>query len=496
MNPILAKITQLEKNNPDKTAIIGSTYQLSYRELKTAIGDTADMLINQCQGVIGLLMDNSPAWAVIDLACQASQTPLVPLPPFYTDEQIQHVIEDSGLQWVLTDNPSRFSHYKTTHLVGIASDTIAFVFIGAKTKQLLPGTSKITYTSGTTGQPKGICLTEESLLSVSQSLIDRSQATSADIHLALTPLAVLLENIASVYTCILAGCTSCIPSLAESGLTGSSGLDSKKQFAALDKYKATSAIIMPQMLQAMILSCTSGLPIPESLRFLSVGGATVNQSLLLRAKDCGLPVFQGYGLSECASVVSLNSLEENKIGSVGKVLPHLQVIISDDSEVLIKGPIFNGYLNKQAHALNTYLPTGDLGFIDDDNYLYISGRKKNQFITSFGRNVSPEWVEDILTTIPDINQAFIYGEARPWNTAILFPTIDTKLSRSQTISLAVNLINETLPDYAQIRKWIDAGDANSSHNQKLTRSGVLCREQIFKAYKNQIDSLYETEIFS
>ena len=496
MNPILAKITQLEKTSPDKTAIIGSTYRLSYRELKIAIGDTADKLINQCHGVIGLLMDNCPAWAVIDLACQASQTTLVPLPPFYTDEQIQHVIKDAGIQWILTDNPTRFSHYKTTHLMKIGGDSVTAVFIGAEIKELLPATSKITYTSGTTGQPKGVCLSEESLLSVSQSLVERSQAISTDIHLALTPLAILLENIATVYTCILAGCTSCIPSLAETGLTGSSGLDSEKQLAVLDKYKATSAIVMPQMLQTMVLACVTGIPVPESLRFLSVGGATVSQSLLIKAKECGLPVFQGYGLSECASVVSLNSPEQNKIGSVGKILPHLQVKISDESEVLVKGPVFNGYLNKQDNDKGIFLATGDIGFLDDDNFLYISGRKKNQLITSFGRNVSPEWVEDKLTIIPDINQAFIYGEGRPWNTAILFSTLDADLNREQSIELAVSQVNETLPDYAQIKKWIVAGDANSSINQVLTRSGVLCREQIFKAYKNQINSLYETEVFN
>ena len=494
MNPILEKITQLEKTSPDKTAIIGSTYLLNYRELKMAIGDTADKLINQCDGVIGLLMDNCPTWAVIDLACQAS--PLVPLPPFYTDEQIQHVIKDAGIQWILTDNPSRFSHYKTTHFMKNGCDSVASVFIGAEPKELLPGTSKITYTSGTTGQPKGVCLTEESLLSVSKSLVERSQATSTDIHLSLMPLSVLLENIATVYTCILAGCTSCIPSLTETGLTGSSGLDSEKQFAVLDKYKATSAIVMLQMLHAMVLACVTGVPTPKTLRFLSVGGAPVSQSLLLKAQDCGLPVFQGYGLSECASVVSLNSLDQNKIGSVGKVLPHLQVKISDESEVLVKGPVFIGYLNKQANDKNVFLPTGDLGFLDEDRYLYISGRKKNQFITSFGRNVSPEWVEDKLTTTPEINQAFIYGEARPWNTAILFSTLDTDLKRQQSIEIAVKQVNEKLPDYAQIKKWIDAGDDNSSINQALTRSGVLCREQIFKAYKNQIDSLYVTEVFS
>lgn len=104
-------------------------------------------------------MDNCPPWAVIDLACQASQTIQVPLPVFYTDEQIQHVIRDAAIQWILTDSSSRFSNDKTTHLMKIGCDSVASVFIGAETKELLPSTSKITYISGTTGQPTSVCQT-------------------------------------------------------------------------------------------------------------------------------------------------------------------------------------------------------------------------------------------------------------------------------------------------------------------------------------------------
>lgn len=495
MNPILAKITQLEKNNPDKTAIIGSTYQLSYRELKVAIGETADKLINQYpEGSIGLLMDNCPAWAVIDLACQATQTPLVPLPPFYTDEQLQHLIVDAGMQWILTDNPEQFPDYKSIYFTSIKNDIIHAVIVSAEPKQFLPATSKITYTSGTTGQPKGVCVSEESLLTVSRSLMERSQASPNDIHLSLTPLAVLLENIASIYTCILAECTSCILSLVETGLIGSSSLDAEKQLVVLKKYQATSAIVMPQMLKAMVILCEWGIPAPKSLRFLSVGGATVSHTLLLRAKACGLPVFQGYGLSECTSVVSLNSLDQNKIGSVGKILPHLQVKISKGSEIMVKGPLFNGYLNNDAWDKNCFLATGDIGFIDEDDYLYISGRKKNQFITSYGRNVSPEWVEDKLTENCIINKAFIFGEAKPWNTAILFSTLPSSLKRTQLITQVINQVNEKLPDYAQIKNWIEVTNDDLRANNGPTQSNNLTREHVFNTFKKQINSLYDTEL--
>ena len=246
----------------------------------------------------------------------------------------------------------------------------------------------------------------------------------------------------------------------------------------------------------MVFACITGIPVPKSLRFLSVGGAPVSPSLLLKAKDCGLPIFQGYGLSECASVVSLNSPDQNRVGSVGRVLPHLQVKISDQSEVFVKGPVFNGYLNKEKIEKEKFLATGDTGFIDEDNYLYITGRKKNQFITSFGRNVSPEWVEEKLTDNSVINKAFVYGEAKPWNTAIIFSTLDDGLKREKSITQAVNQANKKLPDYAQIKNWIDAGNINSAANKQLLGSGVFCRERILEAYKNQIDSLYQSEVCS
>ena len=146
------------------------------------------------------------------------------------------------------------------------------------------------------------------------------------------------------------------------------------------------------------------------MRFAAVGGAPVSPRLLQRAADLGLPVFEGYGLSECASVVCLNTPGHHKPGSVGRPLPHLRLRVADDGEVTVSGQAFSAYLGEKPSAAG-YWPTGDLGELDEDGFLYLRGRRRNVFITAFGRNVAPEWVERELTLEPAIAQAAVFGEA-------------------------------------------------------------------------------------
>lgn len=493
MNDLLTSISESAKTTPNKTALVGSDSQLSYAELICAVEKTAQCLKTQCHGVIALAMDNSPAWVVIDLACQLNQVPLVALPPFYTQDQCRHVLEDARVQWLLTDSPERFFANRNHLALEISGHPVTAIQISdGQDIANLKALAKITYTSGTTGQPKGVCLSEKSLLAVSQSMVKRVQASTDEVHLALTPLAVLLENIASVHACLSAGGTSCIPSLAETGLSGSSSLEVAKLLVCLERYQATSAIMMPYMLKAMVCACEKGANVPGSLRFLSVGGAVVSSSVLRRAQDCAIPVYQGYGLSECASVVALNSVAENRVGSVGKVLPHLEIKISKNSEIWIKGTLFEGYIN-QDRSHGEFFATGDLGFVDEDGYLFIQGRKKNQFITAFGRNVSPEWIEDELTASDIIHHAFVYGEARAWNSAIVFSSVLEKEERADHLAQSIEQTNRHLPDYARIKTWIDAGNSEAINQLSMRHSGTVSREQVFKVYQNQLDALYETE---
>jgi long-subunit acyl-CoA synthetase (AMP-forming) len=220
-----------------------------------------------------------------------------------------------------------------------------------------------------------------------------------------------------------------------------------------------------------------------------VGGAPVSPRLLAHALQLGVPAFEGYGLSECASVVSLNSPSGMKRGSLGKPLPHVRLSFSDKGEILVGGGNFLGYLGEKPPA--EPWPTGDLGHLDEQGFLHLAGRKKSMFITSFGRNVSPEWVEGELTFSPAIAQAAVFGEARPFNVAVLTPAAGAD---AVAVQGAVDDANTRLPDYARIHQWIAAEQPFAVANQQLTANGRLKRESIRSAYLTKLESLYQEEM--
>jgi long-subunit acyl-CoA synthetase (AMP-forming) len=253
-------------------------------------------------------------------------------------------------------------------------------------------------------------------------------------------------------------------------------------------------VLTPELLTALVSAIEAGFPKPACLRFVAVGGASVAPQLLKRASAVSLPVYEGYGLSECASVVALNTPLSNKLGSVGKLLAHATVKFAEDGEILVKGACLLGYTGSgHATQAHQYLPTGDIGHLDDDGYLYITARKKNQFITSFGRNVAPEWVERELTLSPFIQQAAVFGEARPWNIAVIYPA---KNAKPAEIDLSITEINQTLPDYARVSQWILADAPFTAQNEQLTANGRLRRAIVWQHYEQKINEKYEEKSYA
>lgn len=502
MNPILAEITRQTLANPGKVALEGDTATLDYAELKRTVGQAAERLMEFPAAPVGLLLDNGPAWAVIDLAALAAHLPLAPLPGFFSSGQIEHIVRDAGIGLILSDDPARAEALakRVDASPPLPYAEVAGMRISACVRpnpampaRLPAGTCKITYTSGTTGEPKGVCLSLESLLAVTLSLKQRAAAGAMDRHLCLTPLSTLLENIGGLYAPLLSGATSLLPSLRDTGLIGASGLDRSKMYVALRKRRATSAILSPQMLKALVETIEAGPPVPEHLRFLAVGGAPVSKTLLRRAESLGLPVFQGYGLSECASVVAVNGPDGNRLDSVGKPLPHLQVAIAGHGEILVKGPLFLGYLGEGEIDPGAFLPTGDIGRLDEEGYLYVTARKKSLFITAFGRNVSPEWVEHELSLEPAIAQAAVYGEGRPWNSAVIVSSLAATDEGGRRIDAAVENANRRLPDYARLRRWIAADEPFTPANRQWSAAGQPRRDEIRKVYGERLDALYESQ---
>ena len=489
----------ISRNTPDQIALRGTDISLTYAELNTAVNHQAEIWAAQTavsrtkHPTMALAVENHPAWIVLDLAAMACNIPIVPLPFFFSAAQWLHAMQNAGASILVTEQPQLFESLLAANILNssqfeLAGKTLTqFALRNIDQVKLPDNTAKITYTSGTTGNPKGVCLSNENMLNVATAIATATEVSSADTHLSVLPLATLLENVAGVYAALLAGASCILLPNDEIGLSGATGLDIKKLLSTLKHTKASTAIFTPELLHALVVCIEAGEEASDYLRFLAVGGASVSPALLERATKLKIPVYEGYGLSECASVVALNVPLGNKIGSVGKPLPHIKVSFSHEQEIVVNGNAYLGYVG-QEQAQHNAVHTGDIGELDDDGYLIITGRKKNIFITSFGRNVSPEWVERELKITPYVAQAALFGEAKPWNVAVIVPR---PAATDEQIEDAIHTLNGRLPDYARISRWLRADAPFSTKNQQLTSNGRNRRDVILQHYQDQINALYE-----
>lgn len=487
MKTIFAQIGAWARQRPTSPALTDSDTTLDYATLWTQIETLATQLEGQR---IAYLLANSCAWAVIDLAVQRRGATGIPIPTFFSDAQILHLLTDAAPDLILTDQLARMSTLLqgacSVHRVIAGREIFAFVRDTSLVGALPPRTAKLTYTSGTTGQPKGVCLNDTVIERVTLGLGTAVQGGSEDRTLSLLPLSTLLENIGGLYAPLTAGALACIPDLAQCGMPGSSAVESASLIETLHRYAPTSIILVPQLLKVLVEACTAGIALPASLRFIAVGGAPISPALIKCARVFGLPVYEGYGLSESASVVSLNRPGDERPGSVGRPLANVRVRIAADGEIEVAGNLFSGYLGAAA-CVDAYWPTGDLGHLDADGYLYITGRKKTAFATAYGRNVAPEWVESELTGSGAILQAAVFGEGRPFSVGVIVP--HPRASREQ-LSRAIDTTNQRLPDYARVQAWTVVDEPFSPRNGLANATGTINRHAIANHYATQIEHLY------
>lgn len=488
METLFARIRDHAEQRPHHLALADGATRLDYRELSRTIERT------EVSGRrVGLLLANSCAFAVLDLALLSRGIVCVPMPPFFSDAQLAHLARDAGLDTVITDQASRvasLANGEAAHTVDAAGRTLnCFSLRPAHTPSLPHGTVKITYTSGTTSEPKGVCLTATNIEHVTLGLCEAVHANARDQSLALLPLSTLLANIANLYAPLASGGTAWLTDLADCGVNGSIGVSRDAFVAALQRHRPTVTVVVPHLLKTLVEAVAQGADRPRTLRFIAVGGAPVPAALLAQARRLGLPVYQGYGLSEAASVVSLNLPNQRRIGSVGRPLPHVQIRIADDGEVIVRSNLFAGYLGDPASPREEW-PTGDLGYLNADGYLYLTGRKKTAYATAHGRKLAPEWVESVLTADPAIAQAAVFGEGRSFNVAIVVPSATAAVTR---IDSAIGAANLTLPDYARVTRWIIADAPFSPRNGLANGAGALRREAIAAKYARAIARLYEQE---
>jgi long-chain acyl-CoA synthetase len=254
------------------------------------------------------------------------------------------------------------------------------------------------------------------------------------------------------------------------------------------------------------------------IRMLVAGGAALNPELGRIFTAAGMPVLQGYGLTETSPVISVNRLNRNRMGSIGEIIPGVEVRIAEDGEILVKGPnVMKGYYRNEEATdevfYDGWFKTGDIGYIDKDGFLYITDRKKDFIKTSGGKYIAPQLIEQRLARSKYIEQAVVIGDKRKFASALLFPgwealrafaegrsityTTDEELLKHPDVhklfDAAVEEVNKTLAQWETIKKYEIIPGILTIDNDQLTPTLKVRRRNIEQRYTQLIDEFYKEE---
>lgn len=477
MNSLLASLEHHALTSPEAIALRCGEESLTYVQLMADVQQVAQRLGDYRVKSLGLYLDNGIEWIVLDLASIVADIRVVPLPWFFSDEQLSHAIETGAVDFVAfaNDLPAGIigtgvtkQLYGVCHLQPVLSSA-------AKAASPAHASGKLSFTSGTTGRPKGVELEYRFIDQTCQSLSNAISALDIEKHLSLLPYATLLENIAGVYLPLTLGKTVYAEAAARVGLSAELRLDPTRLQQTFNQIQPNSLILTPQLLELFCMLVEFQAIDPACLVFVAVGGARVGEPLMRRARSLGIPAYEGYGLTEFASVAILNTPQDDRPGSVGKALPGVTVELATDGEICLSTTLVENDADTQRIEVIT-VQTGDFGSIDSDGFIYIHGRKSNLIILSSGRNVSPEWVEVELNSSPLIAQSYVFTETSSELSALLVPG-GPEMADSD-LDAEVERINRALPRYAQIKHWHRLLSPFSRDNQMLTVNGRLRRLQI------------------
>jgi len=419
------------------------------------------------------------------------------------------------------------------------------------------GLATIIYTSGTTGDPKGVMLSQANLIGNAANGLKHLDAVSAnDTFLSFLPLSHVLERTAGYHCPLMRGghiafaenvntvidniveirptVMVSVPRLFEKihsriyeGVHQGSPLKRNLFHRAIKvgreyvqkhyinhepvgllglKYRIYDKLVFSKIRQRF----------GGHMRYFISGGAPLDKAVNEFMWIIGMPVFEGYGLTETSPVVSVNNLKENRFGSVGRPIPQTQVKLDSNGELLIKGPlVMQGYYRdeqqtRESFTTDGWFKTGDIAHIDSDGYIFIVDRKKEIIITAGGKNIPPQPLENSLKLDKYISQAFIYGDRKPYLVALLTPNLERLIELAQREKLdylavdelasnrrvlelfneRIELFNQTQPSYQTIKKFALLPREFSLEGGELTPTMKQKRKVIYAIHKEQIEELY------
>ncbi|MEI6205933.1 MAG: long-chain fatty acid--CoA ligase [Desulfuromonadales bacterium] len=411
------------------------------------------------------------------------------------------------------------------------------------------------YTSGTTGVPKGVMLSHNNILTNTRYLTEQSGAVEKDdVLLSFLPLSHILERTAGYYMTVRNGALMafadsiekvaenmmevkptvmvCVPRLFEKiyhrifenahqmpAIKKNLfhwAVDVGKKFIAatyIHKQPATLLKLKYRLADRLVFSKIRA-RFGGNMKLFCSGGAPLDKTINEFFWVIGIPIFEGYGLTETSPALSFNNFEHIRFGSVGVALEETEFKIADDGEILVKGPqVMAGYYNDPVATSEAiqdgWFKTGDIGHIED-GFVFITDRKKELIITAGGKNIAPQPIENELKMIKYVSSAFVYGDRKPYLTALLVPNMERMLEFAkehhlhyfEMEDLVINEqvhklfeqrladINSRLAPYETIKKFVLLAQDFSIEGGELTPTLKLRRKVIYEKYKHRIEDLY------
>jgi long-chain acyl-CoA synthetase len=548
------------------------TFKESGRKILSIAGALRSIGVKKGDKVV-IISQTRSEWLLTDLAIQSCGAITVPIYPNISPETASFILKDSEAKVVFAEKPKNLEKLDLSGVKNVIifekdkekesgdfilldefenkgenlHDKVSFEKIG------LDDIATIVYTSGTTGLPKGVILTQGNILSMVHSVSQIIQPKEDDVIFAWLPFAhifgrliifysaynavtlayaeslvKIIENIKDIRPTLFPS----VPRIYEKAYeriraSASSSPLKAKIFEFAQKigeiyveYLRNSEAPPPHILllykfaDALVFSKIREV-FGGRIRLCISGGAAIRPEIAKFFTAAGIKLLEGYGLTETASVVAVNRENKFKFGSFGLPIPYVDLKISPDGELLIKAPsVTPGYYKREEETRELFtedgwMKTGDLVEMDEEGFLFFKGRKKNIIVTSFGKNIAPEPIEEEIKKDPLIDSVAIFGDERPYLVALI------TLNRQELLEFAkrnnikgdvnalikneavrkyvkevIDRVNEKRPSYERIHKFEIVPDEWTAETGELTPTLKVKRYEIYNKYKDIIEKLY------
>jgi long-chain acyl-CoA synthetase len=589
------------RQNPDAEAlrrkVQGRWRSVTYRAWEATVRSLAAALAEWVApgDRVAIMSENRPEWTYADLATQCLGGVVAPIYPPALPKDVAYVLNDSGAHTLFVSTPAQLAKvtplWERGEVPGLARVVIFDEHRGAEARVIplaellargrgLPQTTveerlaaldpdavmTFVYTSGTTGERKGVMLTHANfMVNIDNTVQHIGEGHFHDsVMLSFLPLSHSLERMAGYYTALRTGSViayaESIEKLPENLLEVRPTIlvsvprVYEKVYAKVQAAAAASPLKRRLVAWATAVGRSrveheaAGRRVPllldlqyrladrlvfaklkarlgGRLRFACTGGAPIPKEIAIFLRAAGLLVIEGYGMTETAPVLTLNGPDRMKFGSVGRPIPGVEMKIvpepggerPGEGEILARGPnVMRGYHRKDAETRavlepDGWLHTGDIGYFDDDGYLFITDRKKELLKTSGGKYVAPAPIEGRLNVHPLIEQSCVVGNTRKYCVALLVPKLEVlerRLGRPlpadrggldddpevrALFQAAIDEVNQDLASWEQIKRFAILPEELSQAGGELTPTQKLKRRVIDAKYRTLLDRLYPAE---